>query len=160
MLSKADLRACKRCHAAVRSTTSAAGKTFLVDPEPVDPAGPGTAKANTAVLRDSHGVLRSRRVSVEQPVLRWERLMVPHAATCKPAPKSPPPPPPRPPRRATPRDLHGLLGVAATATPAEIKSAYRRLARQLHPDVNPDPAAVERFKQVTRAYDVLSGRAR
>ncbi|MGS2645906.1 J domain-containing protein [Streptosporangium sp. G12] len=157
MLSKADLRACKRCHAEVRATTSAAGKTFLVDPNPVDPAGPEAATANTAVLRDSHGVLRSRRVSVEQPLLRWERLMVPHAATCKPAPK----PPPRPPRRTTSAsDFHTVLGVPLTATPAEIKKAYRRLARQLHPDVTPDPAAAERFKRITHAYDVLTGRTR
>lgn len=157
MLSKADLRTCNRCHAEVRATTSAAGKTFLVDPDPVDPAGPDAARANTAVLRDSHGVLRSRRISVAQPALRWERLMVPHAATCKPAPKSPPP---RPPRRTASRDLHAVLGVPPTASPAEIKSAYRRLARQLHPDVNSEPAATERFKQITRAYDVLTGRAR
>jgi molecular chaperone DnaJ len=53
-------------------------------------------------------------------------------------------------------DYYGTLGVAQDATDDQIKKAYRRLARELHPDVNPDPAAQERFKQVTAAYEVLS----
>lgn len=48
------------------------------------------------------------------------------------------------------------LGVDQNATPDEIKKAYRRLARELHPDVNPSEDAAERFKSVTHAYDVLS----
>ncbi len=53
-------------------------------------------------------------------------------------------------------DYYGALGVGTDATDDELKKAYRKLARQLHPDVNPDPAAQERFKTVTAAYEVLS----
>src|SRR3712207_649235 len=53
-------------------------------------------------------------------------------------------------------DYYGLLGVERNADEATLKKAYRKLARELHPDVNPDPAAQERFKQVTAAYEVLS----
>ena len=54
------------------------------------------------------------------------------------------------------KDHYAALGVRKDATPEEIKRAYRRLARQLHPDVNPDVATQERFKEVTSAYEVLS----
>ena len=53
-------------------------------------------------------------------------------------------------------DHYDVLGVDRTASPDEIKKAYRRLARELHPDVNPSADASERFKDVTHAYDVLS----
>ena len=54
------------------------------------------------------------------------------------------------------QDLYELLGVARDADADTIKKAYRRLARRLHPDVNPDPATQEQFKEVSRAYEVLS----
>lgn len=54
------------------------------------------------------------------------------------------------------RDYYGILGVGKGATPEELKRAYRRLARELHPDVNPDPAAQDKFKAVTTAYEVLT----
>jgi molecular chaperone DnaJ len=54
------------------------------------------------------------------------------------------------------RDYYAVLGVPHDASPDDIKKAYRRLARELHPDVNPDPATQERFKEVTAAYEVLS----
>ena len=56
----------------------------------------------------------------------------------------------------SPRDYYGMLGVQKDATPEELKRAYRKLARELHPDVNPDPEAQDRFKAITAAYEVLN----
>src|SRR6266545_1309551 len=54
------------------------------------------------------------------------------------------------------QDLYEVLGVDRDATEEDIRRAYRRLAREHHPDVNADPAAEARFKQVAAAYEVLS----
>jgi molecular chaperone DnaJ len=54
------------------------------------------------------------------------------------------------------RDYYEVLGVPRTATPDELKSAFRRLARQYHPDVNKEPDAEERFKEINEAYAILS----
>jgi curved DNA-binding protein len=55
------------------------------------------------------------------------------------------------------KDYYNILGISRNATEREIKQAYRKLARQHHPDVNPgDKSAEERFKQINEAYEVLS----
>jgi molecular chaperone DnaJ len=54
------------------------------------------------------------------------------------------------------RDYYAILGIRRDASADEVKKAYRRLARELHPDVNPDPETQERFKEITQAYEVLS----
>ena len=56
-----------------------------------------------------------------------------------------------------PRDYYDVLGVPRSADEAEIKKAFRRLARELHPDVNrSDPSAEDKFKEAAEAYEVLS----
>ena len=58
-------------------------------------------------------------------------------------------------------DLYSQLGVKRDASEAEIKKAYRKLAKELHPDKNKDnPKASERFSKVTQAYDILTDKAK
>ena len=54
------------------------------------------------------------------------------------------------------RDYYGLLGVNKSASDADIKRAYRKLARELHPDINPDQGAQAKFADISAAYEVLS----
>lgn len=58
------------------------------------------------------------------------------------------------------RDYYEVLGVSKTATDAEIKSAFRKLAKKYHPDVNKEPDAAEKFKEAQEAYAVLSDEAK
>ncbi|WP_433355553.1 DnaJ domain-containing protein [Microtetraspora malaysiensis] len=158
MLSVADLKTCPgtkektSCGRKVRLTRAESGAPLAVDPTP-HPDG------NTAVWRDVHGVLRSRRITPDRPLSPPEKRMMPHAATCTGVPrvKTPPPPPPRPPKTTPPAGhLYVLLGLTKAASQDDIKRAYRRLARQLHPDINADQKVVEHFKAIGEAYHVLS----
>ncbi|MGN6380848.1 MAG: molecular chaperone DnaJ [Gaiellales bacterium] len=54
------------------------------------------------------------------------------------------------------RDYYEVLGIPREASDADVKKSFRRMARELHPDVNPDPAAGERFREAAEAYEVLS----
>jgi len=53
------------------------------------------------------------------------------------------------------KDYYKILGVRVAADTQEIKTAYRKLARKYHPDMNPDKGAAEKFKEVAEAYEVL-----
>ena len=59
-----------------------------------------------------------------------------------------------------PQDHYAVLGVSQTASPEEVKKAYRRLAREHHPDTNQQGDSGDRFKQITHAYEVLSDPAK
>ncbi|MFG2963545.1 hypothetical protein ACGFZS_09675 [Streptomyces sp. NPDC048288] len=66
---------CRDCHRPILWTTTEAGKRLAVDPEPNE-------LGNAAVWRDGTGAVRSRRPSAELPLTGWERLHMPHVATC------------------------------------------------------------------------------
>lgn len=57
---------------------------------------------------------------------------------------------------ASKRDYYETLGVSKGASIDDIKKSYRKLAKQYHPDINKDPGAVEKFKEIQEAYDILS----
>ena len=54
------------------------------------------------------------------------------------------------------KNYYDILGVSKDASPEDIKSAYRRLAKQYHPDINNEAGATERFKEINEAYECLS----
>src|ERR1700722_18704417 len=58
------------------------------------------------------------------------------------------------------KDYYAILGVTRDATLIQVKRAYRKLAKQFHPDVNNAPDAAERFRELTEAYDTLTDPAR
>ncbi|MFJ6380107.1 hypothetical protein ACIQI7_08915 [Kitasatospora sp. NPDC092039] len=75
MLPTRGLARCRLCGTAVHWTITAAGARLAVDANPC-------ALGNTAVFRDGTGTIRSRRPNAELPLLSYERLHLPHAATC------------------------------------------------------------------------------
>lgn len=54
------------------------------------------------------------------------------------------------------RDYYEVLGLSKGASEDEIKKAYRKMAKKYHPDINKEPGAEEKFKEINEAYEVLS----
>ena len=57
---------------------------------------------------------------------------------------------------ANKRDFYEVLGLSKSASQDEIKKAYRTLAKKYHPDINKEPGAEDKFKEIQEAYDILS----
>lgn len=140
---------CYRCGAPVRQAICRGSRLVLLEPDPAPDSG------EYAVRHMSISFLSGRLLTPHEQLRSGELRMRAHECPLR-ASTPPPPPPPRQAARPSDTSLYGVLGVARTATAVEIRSAYRRLASQLHPDINPDPEAAERFKAITEAYSVLS----
>lgn len=129
---------CAHCDTPVLQVTGVlTGGTFVVDATP-DPSG-------EYAVSHAAGHSYARVWTSRRPVRAGEQTHRSHADTCTATAAAP---------TGTSSELYDVLGVAPGASRAEIRQAFRRLARALHPDVNPRGA--ETFKQVTRAYDHLT----
>lgn len=147
-LRKTDVVPCYRCGAPVIQAILKGPRVILLEPDPAPDSG------EYAVYRTSISLFYGRPFASRQRLRSDELRMRAHA--CPLRGYTPPPPPPRQHARPSDTSFYGVLGVSRTASTVEIRSAYRRLASQLHPDINPSPESVERFKAITEAYSVLS----
>lgn len=130
---------CAHCDTPVLQVTGLlTGGTFVVDATP-DPSG-------EYAVSHAAGHSCARVWTSHRPPRPGEQTHRSHADTCTATAAAP---------TGTSSELYDVLGVAPGASREEIRAAFRRLARALHPDVNPRGA--ETFKQVTRAYDLLTG---
>ncbi len=108
--------------------------------------GYGSAGGTADLALGGLGVVGPTRMDYPGPWPRYEPWPA-TSASCWPRAED---------REEVATDYYGVLGLSQGATDKEIKTAYRRKARDLHPDVNPDPGAKEEFQQVSRAYEALT----
>src|SRR5215472_9658646 len=107
-------------------------------------------------LRDPQpGSLRSR-LRHQGPDVHPQERHGPRRADAHPAPGLPRPAAVVAMTTTTATDYYTLLGVPPDATAAQIKSAYRKLAKQYHPDINDSSDAAQKFREITEAYDTLT----